>query len=146
MAAVGNRSRVGYFLGLWGPFVPLRDVEAVGFEMEDPIGSPVLEIRAIRLERNTPGDAVLDGLPLVDAFGQYEHSTWPGKARSVEELKAAWNEEDRALAPGDFGFCRYGGFSETKAEPTGFFRIEKRDGRWWFVDPTAITSFRSGPT
>ena len=40
MAAVGNRSRVGYFLGLWGPFVPLRDVEAIGFDMEDPIGSP----------------------------------------------------------------------------------------------------------
>jgi hypothetical protein len=135
MAAVGNRSRVGYFLGLWGPFVPLRSVEAIGFEMEYPIGSPVLEVRAIRLERNTPGDAVLDGLPLVDTFGQYEHGTWPRKARSVEDLKVAWNDEDRALAPGGFGFCRYGGFSETKAEATGFFRVEQRDGRWWFVDP-----------
>ena len=26
----------GYFLGLWGPFVPLTDVEAIGFEMEQP--------------------------------------------------------------------------------------------------------------
>jgi hypothetical protein len=135
MAAVGNRTRICYFLGLWGPFVPLTSVEAISFEMEDPIGSPTLEIRAVRLERSSPGDAVLDGLPLVDEFGQYAHGTWPGKARSLEDLQAGWREEDRALAAGDFDFCRYGGFASMKAEATGFFRIEKRDGRWWFVDP-----------
>jgi hypothetical protein len=78
---------------------------------------------------------VLDGLPLVDAFGQYVHDTWPGKARTVEDLAAAWRDEDRALAPGAFGFCKYGGFSDTMAQATGFFRVERRDGRWWFVDP-----------
>jgi hypothetical protein len=135
MAAVGNRSRVGYFLGLWGPFVPLTDVVAIGFGMEDPAGSPTLEVRSIRLERNSPGDAVLDGLPLVDELGQYVHADWPGKARSLDDLRAAWREEDRALAPGDFGFCSYGGFAGTKAGATGFFRVEKQDGRWWFVDP-----------
>lgn len=135
MAAVGNRSRQGYFLGLWGPFVPLVDVESIGFEMEDPVGSPTLELRSVRLERTSPGDAVLDGLPLVDELGQSVHDSWPGKARSVDELKAAWREEDHALAAFDFGFCGYGGFADTKAEATGFFRIEKRDARAWFVDP-----------
>jgi hypothetical protein len=135
MAAVGNRSRSGYFLGLWGPFVPLTDVESVGFEMETPVGPPTLEVRTIRLERTSPGDAVLDGLPLVDEFGQYAHDTWPEKASSVEDLRRAWREDERALLPGEPGLCRYGGFSGTKAEATGFFRVEKRDGRWWFVDP-----------
>jgi hypothetical protein len=135
MAAVGNRSRPGYFLGLWGPFVPLADVEAIGFEMEHPIGSPTLELRQVRLERKSPGDAVLDGLPLVDELGQSVHGSWPGKARSVEELRSAWRDEERALAPGDFALCRYGGFASTTAEATGFFRVERRDGRWWFVDP-----------
>ena len=135
MAAVGNRSRPGYFLGLWGPFVPLVDVESIGFEMEDPVGSPTLELRSVRLERTSPGDAVLDGLPLVDALGQHAHGAWPGKAASVEELRAAWREEDRALVPGDFGTCRYGGYVGTKAEATGFFRVEKQGGRWWLVDP-----------
>ncbi len=135
MAAVGNRSRVGYFLGLWGPFVPLTDVEAVGFEMEHPIGSPTLEVRALRLEKTSPGDAVLDGLPLLDELGQYHNTEWAGKVHSIDELRAAWRDEDRALAPGDFGFCRYGGFAETTARATGFFRIEKQGGRWWFVDP-----------
>lgn len=135
MAAVGNRSRPGYFLGLWGPFVPLTDVEAIGFEMEHPIGSPTLELRQVRLERKSPGDAVLDGLPLVDELGQSVHDSWPEKARSVEDLRRAWRDEERALAPGDFGLCRYGGFASTTAEPTGFFRVEKKDGRSWFVDP-----------
>ena len=135
MAAVGNRSRVGYFLGLWVLFVPLSDVEGIGFEMEKPIGSPTLEIRSIRLEKASPGDAVLDGLPLVDELGQYVHGSWPGKARSVEDLRQAWRDEEQALVPGDLGLCRYGGFASTKAQATGFFRVEKIDGRWWFVDP-----------
>jgi hypothetical protein len=135
MAAVGNRSRTGYFLGLWGPFVPLTDVEAVELEMEHPVGAPTLELRAVRLERRSPGDAVLDGLPLVDAYGQYAHAAWPAKAQSVDELRAAWREEEQALAAGDFGFCRYGGFAATSAKASGFFRVEKADGRWWFVDP-----------
>ena len=103
--------------------------------MEKPIGSPTLEVRAVRLERKSPGDAVLDGLPLVDELGQYVHGSWPGKARSVEDLRAAWRDEERALSAGDSGLCRYGGFAGTKAEATGFFRVEKKDGRWWFVDP-----------
>jgi hypothetical protein len=135
MAAVGNRSRPGYFLGLWGPFVPLTDVETIGFEMEKPVGSPTLEVREVRLERASPGDAVLDGLPLVDELGQYVHGSWPGKAGSAADLQTAWREEERALVPRDSGLCLYGGFTGTKTEATGFFRVEKKDGRWWFVDP-----------
>jgi hypothetical protein len=142
MAAVGNRSRVGYFLGLWGPFVPLDDVEAISFEMEEPIGSPTLEVRSIRLEKKSPGDAVLEGLPLVDEMGQYVHDSWPGKAGSVLDLRRAWRDEEETLrtgkeglVPGDAGLCRYGGYAGTKAEATGFFRVERTSGRWWFVDP-----------
>jgi hypothetical protein len=135
MAAVGNRSRAGYFLGLWGPFVPLTDVEAISFEMEKPIGSPTLEVRSVRLAKESPGDAVLDGLPLVDELGQYVHDSWPGKAGSLEDLRKAWRDEENALVPGDLGLCRYGGFTGTKAKATGFFRVERQGARWWFVDP-----------
>jgi hypothetical protein len=135
MAAVGNRSRAGYFLGLWGPFVPLDDVEAISFEMEHPIGAPTLEVRSVRLEKQSPGDAVLEGLPLVDELGQYGHASWPGKAGSVEDLRKGWREEDARLGRADVGFCPYGGYAATKAEATGYFRVEKIEGRWWFVDP-----------
>jgi hypothetical protein len=135
MAAVGNRSRNGHFLSLWGPFVPLEEVKAIAFEMESPVGSPTLEIRSVQLAKASPGDAVLDGLPVVDEYGQFTHDTWPGKASSLAQLKKDWREEEKLLTPGDFGYCPYGGYEGTSAPATGFFRVEVIDGRWWFVDP-----------
>jgi hypothetical protein len=135
MASVGNRSRGGYYVGLWGPFVPLTDVESIAFEMENPIGSPSLEIRSVSVVRESPGDAILEGAPLVDEFGQFMHDTWPGKAQSLEDLEQAWREDESTLEAGDFGYGRYGGYKNTKARATGFFRVEQIDGKWWFVDP-----------
>jgi hypothetical protein len=132
MASVGNRSRTGYYLRLWGPFVPLKAVEALSFEIAHPVGRPTLEIRSIGL---APGDDILEGLPVVDALGQYVHMSEPEEPATLEELKVAWQAEEEGLAPGAFGYCPYGGYEATTAEATGFFRVEQRDGRWWFVDP-----------
>jgi hypothetical protein len=137
MASVGNRSRRGYYLGLWGPFVPLTAVRGIGFSMENPIGSPRLEIRSVRVEQTSPADDVLEPLPLVDEFGQWIHADWPGKATSLDELRTAWSTERENLgrtAPA-FGYCKYGGYAGTQAKATGFFRVEQLEGRWWFVDP-----------
>ena len=60
---------------------------------------------------------------------------WPGKATSLEQLQAAWAAEEKALGKGDFAYCRYGGYEGSKAKATGFFRVEKIEGKWWFVDP-----------
>ncbi|MDP6038055.1 MAG: hypothetical protein QGG64_05860, partial [Candidatus Latescibacteria bacterium] len=45
----------------------------------------------------------------------------------------------------------YGGWADRQVEGTGFFRTQKIDGRWWFVDPdgylffgTALNSIRWG--
>jgi hypothetical protein len=135
MAAVGNRSRPGYFLSLWGPFVPLTDVKAIAFQMDHPVDSPTLEVRSIKLAKESPGDAVLENLPLVDEFGQFKYDTWPGKTYSLDKLEQAWRAEEQELAAGDFGYCEYGGYEESQAKGTGFFRVERIDGKWWFVDP-----------
>ncbi len=135
MAAVGNRSRKGYYLGLWGPFVPLKNVQSIVFEMEKPVDDPTFEVRSVRLVKESPGDAVLDGLPLVDEFGQYTHQEWPEKVTSLDQLKEDWEQESAASKQNDFGYCQYGGYQETHARATGFFRVEQIDGRWWFVDP-----------
>jgi len=135
MASVGNRSRTGYYLRLWGPFGPLKTVEAVAFEMENPVQSPTLEIRSLSLAKTSPGDAVLDGLPVVDDLGQFAGDSGPGRPATLEELGIAWRQEEKGLAPGAFGYCPYGGYEATRAEPTGFFRVERIEGRWWFVDP-----------
>ena len=76
--------------------------------------------------------------PMIDAFGQYKHADWPGKVRSVDDLKANIAKEatDLAAHAGPSDWNRYGGWATgPKREATGFFRVEKIAGRWWLVDP-----------
>ncbi len=140
MASVGNRSHIGYYLGLWGPFRPTRGVQSIAFAMEHPIGTPRLEIRSIRIMSDSPGDAVLDAGPVVDEFGQCVRETWPGKAGDLTVLRKEWEKEDQLPAPDRFGYSTYGGYSSSsiKSRATGFFRCEKVDGRWWFIDPDGL--------
>jgi hypothetical protein len=72
----------------------------------------------------------------IDQFGQHRDK-WPAKAESLEALRKDWDRERPAAARGDFAYTSYGGFinSSIKGAATGFFRTEKIDGRWWFVDP-----------
>jgi hypothetical protein len=41
---------------------------------------------------------------------------------------------------------KYGGFMDTKAKTTGFFRVEQIDGKWWFIDPEGHFFFSVGST
>jgi hypothetical protein len=144
LASLGNKSRASYWLNLMGGYGPVDSVQAIGLAMRDPLGSPVLEIRSVRLDKESPGDAVLESKPLVDEFGQWIQADWPGKAKSLEDLKRAWAEEDKALKPGQFDGCQYGGYKSTKTKATGFFRVEKLNDRWWFVDPDGHLFFSTG--
>jgi hypothetical protein len=140
MASVSNRSRPSYFLNLNGPYGPLTSVQAIGVAMQIPLGNPTFELRSVRLAKESPGDAVLEPKPLVDELGQWIHA----ERRTLDQVKRAWAREDESLVPGDFGYCRYGGFAATKAKATGFFRVEKVDGKWWFVDPDGHLFYSTG--
>jgi hypothetical protein len=144
LASVHNKPRPMMFLNLSGTPGPLTDVRELGVIMPNATGSPSLEIREMRLSKDDPGDALLETKPLVDEFGQWVYDEWPGKAKSLEALKAAWAAEDKALGTGDFGYCRYGGYEALKAKGTGFFRVEKVDGRWWLVDPDGHLFWSAG--
>jgi hypothetical protein len=144
LASVHNKPRPLMFLNLMGRPGELTAVREIGFALPDPVGSPVLEIRSLRLSKEDPGDALLDARPLVDEFGQWISDDWPGKARNLKELEAAWSAEEKSLKTGEFEYCRYGGYLRTKAKATGFFRVEKVDGRWWFVDPDGHLFFSAG--
>lgn len=76
--------------------------------------------------------------PFIDTFGQYRHATWPGKVGALEELRQRRDQEARELqeATTRRSWDRYGGWSEgPQLAATGFFRVQKHDGRWWLVDP-----------
>jgi len=135
LASLGNKFRNSFWMGVGGPYGPVSAVQALGFTMQNPVGKPTLEIRSVRLSKEDPGSEILEPKPVVDEFGQWILSDWPGKIKSLAQLKTEWAQEEKELGPGDFNYCRYGGYLGAKAKPTGFFRVEQVDGKWWFVDP-----------
>jgi hypothetical protein len=145
LAATFNQPRHSYWInihsGAWGP---TTNVTGISARMDHPVGTPTLEMRSVTLAREDPGDAVLEGKPLIDAFGQYTHASWKGKASSLDELRKAWAAETSALNNVTNGRCAYGGFLNTTTKATGFFRVEQVDGRWWFVCPDGHFFYSTG--
>lgn len=144
MASISNKSHIGYFAHLAGPYRPLQSVEGITVSMTAPLGKPVLEIRSVDLAKNSPGDAVLETHPLVDKFGQWIDAGWNGKITDLAHLRKDWTDESKSLSAGHFDYCRYGGYKKTSAKATGFFRVEQRNGKWWFVDPDGHLFFSTG--
>jgi hypothetical protein len=145
LAATFNQPRNSYWINIHSSgYGATTNVSAITVAMSDPVGSPTLEIRSVMLATNDPGDAVLEGKPLIDEFGQYTHADWPGKARSLDELKQAWATEAAALRMAPTNRCPYGGFPGTTAKATGFFRVEQIEGRWWFVCPDGHLFYSTG--
>jgi hypothetical protein len=144
LASVHNQFRPMIFINLSGIPGRLDDVRQIGFSMGSPVGTPSLEIRSVTLAHEDPSDALLDGKPVVDEFGPWICDTWPGKVANLDQLQAAWSAEEKTLTAGAFDFCKYGGFQSAKAKATGFFRVEKIDARWWFVDPDGHLFWSTG--
>ncbi|MFZ0592079.1 MAG: hypothetical protein WAM39_16555 [Bryobacteraceae bacterium] len=144
MASISNKTHIGYFINLSGPYRPLEAVTGSSVSMQNPLRGASLEIRSIAVTRDSPGDAVLENHPLVDQFGQWIDGKWPGKVKSAEELKRDWAQEADSLQLGGYEYCAYGGYRNTKARATGFFRVEQINGRWWFVDPDGHLFFSTG--
>lgn len=136
LAATFNQPRSSYWINIHSAsYGPTTNVTALVVAMDHPVGTPQLALRSVKLAATDPGDAVLEGLPLIDEFGQYQPTDWPGKARSLADLKSAWDAEAAALKIAPTNRCPYGGFLGASAKATGFFRVEQVDGRWWFVCP-----------
>lgn len=119
----------------------ISNIVSVRFFVELPSTNVKLNIRGIRLVRSAS---------LVqqfhDQFGQYNALDWPGKVHSVEELIQKDQEEAKALAREQSedrdndkaGLARdeYGGWMDgPQMLPTGRFRTQFINGRWWFVNP-----------
>ncbi len=85
--------------------------------------------------------------PFVDAFGQYMHEDWPGKAHDEAQLKIMAAQEDATLreAPGLSGRDAYGGWADgPKLEATGRFRTAQVNSKWWLVTPDGHLFFSLG--
>jgi hypothetical protein len=143
MAAISKRPLPGLWVGFTGSVGPISNIDSLGVEMRLPVGSPTLEIRNVRLTM-APEDSILSPVPVIDEFGQWVSADWPGKAKTLGALKADWEREERELRPGVLNVSKYGGYPGLVARATGFFRVEKIDGKWWFIDPEGHYFFSAG--
>jgi len=137
LAATYNQARYTGWINLGGRRGELHGVDSIGIRMRVPIGSPEFEIRAITLTVDDPGDAYLEEIPAVDEFGQHNLVSYEQKVGSLEQLQTEWRAEEKELegALPNYNYARYGGYQQKQVKGTGFFRVEKVDSRWWFVDP-----------
>jgi hypothetical protein len=102
-----------------------------------------LEVASVRAGGNDANYAWLrlseaDLFPLIDCYGQFRHKTWPGKIGSDDDLRRRREDEGAQLAaaPGPADWCEFGGWKAgPHLAPGKFFRVEKREGKWWLVDP-----------
>jgi len=105
-------------------------------------GQPVrLYIDAVRLAPGITYDRI------VDALGQFALTSWPGKladAGSFARVRAT-EEAELSRRPKLSDRDEYGGWaSGPTLKATGFFRAEKRNGKWWLVTPGGHLFFSFG--
>jgi len=136
LAATVNKPLTVGFMHIEGGSVgPLTGVKGLSIKFYTPLNNPVVEIRSVRLENENPGSAYLETFPFVDAFGQWALSDFEGKVSSAEALRKIWDAEEASLKPLQVKVSKYGGYLSETHRATGFFRVEKLNGRWWFIDP-----------
>ncbi len=136
LAATFNQPRYTGWVNLGGQRGPLHGVDSIGIRMRVPIGNPTIELRSISLSVDDPGDKYLEKTPSVDEFGQWNLGDWEDKIHSLEQLKSEWSKEDNEItSTNNYQYSKFGGYLNAKVKGTGFFRTEKIDGQWWFVDP-----------
>jgi hypothetical protein len=134
----------GYPVPMDGPgMIDPSKVTQILFFIAKPGADHAFEVGAIRAGGNRAPvkDIPVTAekfFPFIDQFGQYIHRDWPGKTRAATDLDDRKKEEAAALKarPGPKNWDQYGGWQGgPQLEATGFFRTEKRDGKWWLVDP-----------
>ncbi len=136
LAATYNQPRYTGWINLGGKRGPLHAVDTMGIRMHAPIGNPLFELRSLSLSVEDPGDQYLGKTPVVNEFGQWNLGKYEGKVQSLSQLKKEWASEDKNDASANpYNYSKFGGYLQVRQKATGFFRTEKMDGRWWFIDP-----------
>lgn len=113
--------------------IPLTEIEiykGTGNEGENP--APAFTAEELNAEWKK--EALL-----VDEYGQWMSESWTGKVASDAQMQQEYADEARALANVSLNLVKYdqyGGLkSQGKQSSTGYFRLQKINGKWWFVTP-----------
>ena len=118
--------------------IDLSQVVSVTLSVPQPTAA-----QSILLERFgvQDGDGVIKAVysSIVDGYGQSTRAKWPERVSNDEQLKAAAAKEQQQLKgwlAKRSDLDKFGGWTQgAPFDATGFFRTEKRDGRWNLVTP-----------
>ena len=145
MASLWGKPRVTGKMSTYGDAKgPLDAVDSIKISIKNKLLSEqTIEIRSIELT-NEDIQEIISPKVLVDKFGQWKNEEWSGKVHSDKELEEAWKKNDSLTLNHKVERDIYGGFLNTSRKATGFFRIEKIDGKWWFVNPLGHLSLVTG--
>ena len=115
-------------------------VVSVSLSMDQPKAA-----QSILLERFgvQDGEAVIQAAygALVDTYGQSTRARWPEKISSDEQLKSALAKDQQQIGTWlaerqKAALDKFGGWTKGPTfHASGFFRTEKREGRWYLVTP-----------
>lgn len=129
--------------------VDLKQISSVTLSIPKPNVAQSLLIERVGLQDDDLAfKAAYAGL--IDAYGQSTRGRWPERIVSDDQLKAADSREQAQLKAwlaerGKQALDPYGGLLAGPAfEAQGFFRTEKRDGRWFLVTPDGHPFFSLG--
>ncbi|MBT3376438.1 MAG: hypothetical protein HN742_41815 [Lentisphaerae bacterium] len=136
--------RDAHVLATWGT-ATREEISSFQLFMSKQTKPRTIRIHSIELLKLDPGAIP----PFVDRFGQYTEEEWPGKLHDTAEFATRLTEEevDLATTPKLPGRSIYGGWADgPRLEATGRFRVQKYEGKWWFVDPEGRLFWSSGVT
>jgi hypothetical protein len=86
---------------------------------------------------------------LLDELGQSATREWPGKTRTLDELKTRLNAQAAVASSHKWpaGFSPWGGMAarvEKSKKQRGFFRTHHDGTRWWLLDPAGHPFWSTG--
>lgn len=121
-------------------------VVSVTLSLNQPTAAQNILVGRFGTEQDDLQQALYTGL--IDAYGQYSRADWSGKVKNDEQLKKGAADETKQLADWTAKLPQqdtYGGLLGGETfEASGFFRTEKRNGRWFLVTPEGNPFFSLG--
>ncbi|WAC46710.1 beta-agarase [Pseudomonas sp. SL4(2022)] len=115
----------------------LSQVSAVTVSIPQPKAKQQILISQFAVSSEPLSQAAYAGI--VDRYGQFTRADWPEKVKSDPQLQDAIAQEQKQLQdwlaerPAKDKFA--GWLGGQPFEASGFFRTEKRDGRWYLITP-----------
>lgn len=119
-----------------GEIDPL-DVTAVTLSIPNPQAAQHLLLGRFGVRGSADLEEAYRGI--VDTYGQFTRRDWPGKVKNDEQLRHGVAQEAKQLHAWQAERPKqdnYGGWiGGSSFEASGFFRTEKRAGRWFLITP-----------